>query len=283
MRTTPEARPASSLATDVEWAAFRNAFIQSTARARVTRTGDGAVLTVRLAPAELRHEIEVVDATTEDDDSAFIECDVTLRAHSDDVRTIAGRFARSLHLPEEITRDLQLAAWLHDVGKADERFQRWLVGGSEVAAADLPEPLAKSRFPSASPKERRQAQRRAGYPTGYRHELLSLAMVRDHRDALASAHDVDLVLHLVASHHGFARPFAPFDDHPDDLPVALDHGDVRLEATTRHRLARLGSDVPARFHRVQERYGWWGLAWLEAVLRLADHRASQMRAEGRVP
>src|SRR5690606_19880118 len=116
------------------------------------------------------------------------------------------------------------------------------VGGSEVAAAGLTEPLAKSRFPNASPAERRSAQDRAGYPVGYRHELLSLVMVRG-SEALASAHDIDLVLHLVASHHGFARPFPPFDDHPDDLPVALEHGGIRLEAMTRHGLASLDSDV----------------------------------------
>lgn len=283
MRTTPEVRPEGSLATEAEWAAFRSAFTRSNARVQVARTENDAVLSVRITPAELGEEVEVVDAITEDDDSSFTERDVTLRDHSDDVRTVVGRFARSLYLPAEIKSDLELAAWLHDVGKADERFQRWLVGGSEVAAAALPEPLAKSRFPAASPKERQHAQKRAGYPRGYRHELLSLAMASSSREALATAHDVDLVLHLVASHHGFARPFAPFDDYPDDIPVVLEHGGVLLEATTRHRLGRLGSDVPARFHRVQQKYGWWGLAWLEAILRLADHRASRMREEGDSP
>jgi CRISPR-associated endonuclease/helicase Cas3 len=283
MRTTPEALPEASLATEAEWSAFRSAFTQSKSRVQVARTGDGAVLHVRLDPSQLREDAEVVDAITEDDDSSFIEHEVTLREHSDDVRTVVGRVARSLRLPSEFQRDLELAAWLHDVGKADERFQRWLVGGSEIAAAALSEPLAKSRFPGTSPKERRRAQERAGYPTSYRHELLSLAMARDNRDALATAHDADLVLHLVASHHGFARPFAPFDDHPEEIPVALEHGGVRLEATTRHRLGRLGSEVPARFHRLQGKYGWWGLAWLEAILRLADHHASRIRAEGGAP
>jgi CRISPR-associated endonuclease/helicase Cas3 len=278
MRRTPERLPPDAFPTEAEWVAFRSAFIDG--KVRLTRTGSGAVLTVRLDPAVLRGE--VVDSITEDDDSPFIGRDVTLRSHSEDVRGVVGRFARSLGLSDQITSDLELAGWLHDVGKADGRFQRWLVGGSEVALAELTEPLAKSRFPDATPAERRSAQERAGYPAGYRHELLSLAMARGSR-ALAAAHDVELVLHLVASHHGFARPFAPFDDHPDDLPVALDHGGIGLEATTRHRLGRLGSDVPARFLRVQEKYGWWGLAWLEAILRLADHHASRIREEGGAP
>jgi len=283
IRTTPESAPRGVLATAKEWAAFRGALAKGKARIQVTRTSGGAVLSARLKPSDVSDSVEVVDSTTEDDDSSFIERDVTLRDHSDDVRTVAGRFARSLRLPPQIVGDLELAGWLHDVGKADQRFQRWLVGGSEVAEAALPEPLAKSRFPSASPRERRLAQERAGYPVGYRHELLSTAMAAANQEVLGQATDPDLVLHLVASHHGFARPFAPFDDHPDDLGVALEHGGVRLEGTTRHRLGRLGSEVPARFHRVQERYGWWGLAWLEAILRLADHHASRIREEGGVP
>lgn len=276
----PEARPEGSLATECEWRVFREALMQ--ARAQVTRLGaQSAVLTVRLPPNVLRGE--VTESTTEDDDSSFITRDVSLQQHSADVRTVVGRLARALHLPSTIADDLALAAWLHDTGKADQRFQRWLVGGSEVAAAALEEPLAKSRFPAGSPAERRSAQIRAGYPQGYRHELLSVALATTDRDLLAKANDEDLVLHLVASHHGFARPFGPFHDHPDDIPVSLNHGGARLEGSTRHRLGNLGSPIPVRFQRVQARYGWWGLAWLEAILRLADHHASRVREEGKTP
>jgi CRISPR-associated endonuclease/helicase Cas3 len=235
-------------------------------------------LVLPVDPDLLKAEVE--EAVTEDDDSSFVAQEVTLRRHSSDVEGFARRFAAALHLPSTIVDDLALAGWLHDVGKADPRFQRWLVGGDEIKSAVLPEPLAKSALPAGSTKESMLARKRAGYPAGYRHELLSLAMIQASTNALANAHDPELVKHLVASHHGYCRPFAPFDDHPDDLPVALAHGDVALTATSRHRLARLDSGVSERFWGLIDRYGWWGLAWLEAILRLADHRASEQETGG---
>lgn len=245
---------------------------------RAVRAGTTVVLT---APVVRSLQSEVDDLITEDDDSSFRAAEVTLAKHSSDVQARATEFARGLGLAEHIIQDLALAGWLHDVGKADPRFQRWLVGGDEVRLAMEPELLAKSALPSGNARQRSLARERAGYPRGYRHELLSLAMASGSVEALERAHDRELVLHLVASHHGWCRPFAPPQDDVHDEEVRLHHDGVALAAGTRHRAARLDSPIADRFWLLTERYGWWGLAWLEAILRLADHRASEDREVGR--
>lgn len=260
----PAAAPAQFVGTSTEWDAARGALRSRSRRIAVA----GAHLTVT-APTSLPPETD--DAVTEDDDSSFRRADVTLAAHSRDVRTLAQQYALALEFPAAIAADLALAAWFHDVGKADPRFQRWLVGGNETAREPV---LAKSASRSSTARERQIARQRAGYPAGYRHELLSLAMV-EHHGALDQAHDRDLVLHLVASHHGWCRPFPPPVEDTADLPVRWQHDEHLLTATTSHPLARLDSGVAPRFWALVARYGWWGLAWLEAVLRLADHRASE--------
>lgn len=222
--------------------------------------------------------------STEDDGASFTGRGnpTTLASHSKHVWTWAEGFVGRLGLPDAVGQDLVLAAWLHDAGKADPRFQKWLVGGSAVQLAMLDAPLAKSAQTLRDRRASEQARRQAGYPGGYRHELLSVAMLAGNESLLASANDRELVLHLVGAHHGWCRPFAPFVDDREDFAVQVmmtDGPDGRsevLSASTRHRLARLDSGVTERFWNLTERYGWWGLAWLEAILRLADHRASAL-------
>lgn len=223
---------------------------------------------------------EEAEVTTEDDTASFLGRKIELDRHCRDVRTVAQRFCRSVGLPEELARDLALAAWFHDVGKADPRFQRMLVGGSAVRFAALEAPLAKSEVPPQNAAAARAARERANYPKGYRHELLSVAMIAGSSDALRDATDPELVTHLVGSHHGWCRPFAPALAEFGSVGVALTHGGVELHAETDHHLARLDSGVADRFWTLVGRYGWWGLAWLEAILRLADHRASAMEEQG---
>jgi CRISPR-associated endonuclease/helicase Cas3 len=214
------------------------------------------------------------DLTTQDDASSFVSRPVRLKCHSLGVQRLARTFAGACGLSADVVDDVALAARLHDIGKADPRFQRWLHGGDEVAAA-LSELLAKSGMRSRGARER--ARRIAGYPKGARHELLSLAMVESNIANLR-VRDPDLVRHLIASHHGFCRPFAPTFDETDNLDVQVDGdwlGTTFCASTTDAvRASRLDSGVSKRFWSVLRRFGWLGLPYLEAIFRLADHRQS---------
>jgi CRISPR-associated endonuclease/helicase Cas3 len=236
-------------------------------------SGRGYVVVGRAGWAE-----EARDFSDEDDTSSTAPAEVTLVAHLVDVRTLAREFARSVGLDPHLVDDLALAAQLHDLGKSDPRFQAWLREGDRIAALrDVP--LAKSSGMPPSRAARERARQRAGYPEGGRHELLSVRLAESAPALLAAAHDRELVLHLVESHHGHCRPFAPVvvDDAP--LTVRVSHEGHTLAAASDTALERLDSGVADRFFALQGRYGWWGLSYLEAVLRLADHRASE-RAEG---
>jgi CRISPR-associated endonuclease/helicase Cas3 len=214
------------------------------------------------------------DFTSQDDASSFVSRPVPLLQHSEGVAELATQFAGAC-VPAKVAADLGLAGRLHDLGKTDPRFQRWLHGGDEVAAL-LSEPLAKSGMRSRWERERARAL--AGYPTHARHELLSTAMIESALKDLGAI-DGELVLHLVASHHGFCRPFAPVWDESDDLHVE-DHtvAERAVHATTlaASGLARLDSGVADRFWSLLRKYGWLGLPYLEAILRLADHRRSEL-------
>jgi CRISPR-associated endonuclease/helicase Cas3 len=218
-----------------------------------------------------------IEVTTDEDDSFHVGRPVTLSDHSADVERFARDYAEKL-LPKELIEDLALAGWLHDVGKADKRFQVLLRGGSEIAFFKDETPWAKSGMPPGAKAAHRFAQRKSGYPKGARHEVQSLAMLEKHLEVVkAKARDVDLVLHLVASHHGYCRPFAPvvIDDEPIEV-VLPNFKTVQFSATTsKHELHRLDAPLADRFWRLVERYGWLELCWLEAILRLADHRASE--------
>jgi CRISPR-associated endonuclease/helicase Cas3 len=102
-----------------------------------------------------------------------------------------------------------------------------------------------------------------------RHEALSAriaAAMLDH--APDGDLDKDLVVHLVAAHHGCARPLLPpaTDDHPGKVPVVIGDG-VTVEFDTSDTVDWSG---PERFRELCHQYGFWGLALLESIVRLAD-------------
>lgn len=204
-----------------------------------------------------------------DQSSSFTGAGITLREHLSGVGKLAADYARRLGLSDAIQSDLKLAAQLHDLGKVDSRFQRQMVGNDEVRQAMQDKPLAKS-LPEARPSP--------GKWPPVRHEIMSVAMAQSNPDVLAGAHDPDLVLHLVGTHHGFARPLPPirWDDCPEML--RFDHEGISMEASTDLVDGPLALEMADRFWRLVERYGYHGLAWLEAILRLADHQQSAEEA-----
>jgi CRISPR-associated endonuclease/helicase Cas3 len=212
--------------------------------------------------------------TTDDDSASALAGEVLLADHCRSVAELARRFARSCGVPDPVADDLGLAGRVHDLGKADPRFQAWLHGGNAVAAQLAPLRAKSSGLPQGL-RERERARRRAGYPRGARHELLSVRLVESAPALIAAARDPDLVLHLVAAHHGRCRPFAPVIDDEAPVEVVLAEAGHRLAAGSATGLERLDSGVANRFWRLVRRYGWWGLAYLEAILRLADHRQSE--------
>jgi CRISPR-associated endonuclease/helicase Cas3 len=172
----------------------------------------------------------------------------------------------SLELPERLRATVARAAALHDIGKADPRFQAWLRGGNPVKPNEL---IAKSKSSPLNPAGIRKARELAGYPEGGRHELMSSAMVST-RIAEETDVDRDLLLHLIGSHHGMCRPFAPIIE--DSAPVTVSYAGWSAESD--HCLERLGSGVSARFWALTRKYGWYGLAYLEALVRLSDYKQS---------
>lgn len=178
----------------------------------------------------------------------------------------------------------ELAAQRHDLGKADERFQAMLRRSDRTysylqAGAGL-EVWAKSDAVPQTPREYEIVRTRAGLPRGFRHEMLSAQLAERSVALPADENTRQLVLHLIATHHGYGRPFAPvvIDDEPPDVEI---EGITVLAADRLSCPAhRLDSGVAERFWALTRYLGWWAVAYLEAVLRLADQQASAAEDAG---
>lgn len=248
---------------------------------------DGLLVRVLASPARVD---AVVDKLIEDPVSDELEEEslwlrdgkqrsVSLREHSDRVEQYAQAFAMGCGLSEPLVQCLKRAARFHDLGKAEPRMQVLLHGGDEVAAVAAEEPLAKSGLPAWDHNTRRLVYGLAGYPRGLRHEFISVGLLTQHHEALTDVEDPDLVLFLVGTHHGRGRPFVLPVDDPNPQTVEVELYGYCFQGSSAHGLDTLSSGWVERFWYLIRRYGPWGLAYLEAILRLADHRASEEEAQ----
>lgn len=190
-----------------------------------------------------------------------------LDVHGAAVAARARSVADLIGVAPEVASTVERAGLLHDIGKADARFQRWLdPEGSQ------PVPVAKSRMPRSRWTAARVS---AGWPGGGRHEALSARLICHWLEASGDSHDdvlADLLVHLVVSHHGSGRPLVPpvLDQTADQVHAQIDTTAVTAPAD----LSMIDWSQPARFVELNNRFGPWGLALLEAVVRRADHAVS---------
>ncbi|HEY8747490.1 MAG TPA: HD domain-containing protein [Tepidisphaeraceae bacterium] len=191
------------------------------------------------------------------------------------------------------------AAELHDIGKADIRFQALLLGATPQEAMERPTLLAKSGNSILTRQEAADARQRSKLPDRFRHEMLSVGIIKNALVVLDPSADHDLLVHLIAAHHGYARPLAPvvIDEKEDtetnaafaerlELKRTLNHGDIdgnrRLRWVPAHHF---DSGIAERFWMLIRRaeIGWWGLAYRESILRIADQQASEAEQNQKEP
>ncbi len=183
-----------------------------------------------------------------------------LNSHLDTAGNYAEQLAKTLAPDGAILAAiLKAAASDHDLGKDHDKWQRAM--GNTRAWRQ-----AQGRDDSvriAKPVTEKPAN--AG---GYRHEWGSLMKVNEKplsflnylsKAELRFYHD--LYLHLIAAHHGYFRPSLP-DRGFDSPPTPAKQNPLRIECI--ERAARL-----------QQQLGYWRLAYLESLLKVADVAASR--------
>lgn len=225
---------------------------------------DSAPRLVVVRPARSAHQMQMRSDVLDE-----LSCSATspsVGEHVGSVGEVAGLIAAAVGLPPVLVKTVVMAGNLHDLGKCDTRFQRWL------------DPLSKSTTPIAKSDRPWQHWSRdlvaSGWPRGGRHEELSRRLAEQWLAEVRPKVDYDLLMHLVVAHHGHGRPMlgAVTDPSPVEVIAAVDGVELRASGD----LSVADWDQPARFRRCCCAYGLWGLALLESVVRQADHEVSRI-------
>jgi CRISPR-associated endonuclease/helicase Cas3 len=206
--------------------------------------------------------VEHLEDAAQSENARAISKPQELAAHEDLARRKMQRIAQSIGgLPDDAVKALAIGARLHDEGKRTPRWQRAFKAPRQKDENGEFKVYAKTRGPIDQ-----------AILAGYRHELGSLLQLEGvsgaYKENVELLRDFrklpeewrDLALHLVAAHHGGARPTIETRGCEAGPPSQLEE---RAQA------------VALRFARLQRRWGPWGLAWWEALLRAADQQASR--------
>lgn len=196
----------------------------------------------------------VQPSSADDDGSRTAHSKQLFHHHLSKAQDFAEKLVDKLALAKPEASAVVLASQWHDLGKNRRVWQRAI--GNQGYPAEI---LAKS-----GPGMRSISL------NDYRHELGSLLDLQEIAEFCEQPEEIrQLVLHLIAAHHGRARPHFPENERFDH-----ERSDKAVTAIV--------SETPGRFARLQRRYGRWGLAYLESLVRAADIMASQVSSDGEV-
>ena len=237
---------------------------------------------------------EANDADTDSESKRFVK----LHDHLIHVTAEAISLCDTLNIESDRKKLISTAACWHDVGKAHQAFQERMSTDDDKLRPRPKHLLAKAPY----------YDRGKGRPY-FRHELASALAYLSQADW---SRDADLVAYLIAAHHGKVRMnlralpaekpakteemkengqlkplrFARGVREGDNIPSVKINGKtlwtggqltLSLMELGEHPIT--GSSWVERTHCLLSEYGPFRLAWLEAILRVADWRASAKEEE----
>jgi len=222
---------------------------------------------------------------------------VELGEHLGDVADEAEKICQSLGVDEYSTSAIVTASRWHDLGKVHEAFQTALIKAARNVPPSMDVFWAKS---DGRGRLEYQVAGANGKPVSrrhFRHELASMLTWLANGECNEKH---DLIAYLIAAHHGKVRMglrALPDESSPKDerrfargvwegdrLP-AFNLGNWSIpETELRLSIMELGSGEQGpswteRTQRLLSTHGPFELAWLEALVRIADWRASRMEQE----